>query len=157
MQEKREGGVRGWRQLLVWLQRGHLQHPVQGSGDWGRVRGAWQHAALHELRPHRDGRDGLLYRSVAQGSYLESSKRTKVFFKIYCCTHTYGYNISFLLRLYKYFIHSEKCPDCGRIPPGRRKKPKERFKRFRKLSTRKNGQKLRQQQQVSNVRNIQFY
>ena len=47
---------------------------------------------------------------------------------------------------------SEKCPDCGRIPPGRRKKPKERFKRFRKLSTRKNGQKLRQQQVSAFIR-----
>ena len=46
--------------------------------------------------------------------------------------------------LLKCFVTPEKCPDCGRIPPGRRKKPKERFKRFRKLSVRKNGQKLRE-------------
>ena len=133
MQEKREGGVRGWWQLLIWLQHStHLQHPVPGGGDWGRVWGAGQHAALHELCPHRDGGDGLLHGSVAQISYWESYDEC--------------------------LICSEKCPDCGRIPPGRRKKPKERFKRFRKLSTRKNGQKLRQQQQqVSDVfsRNIQ--
>ena len=67
IQEKRKGGIWGRWQLLVRLQRGHLQHPVPGGGDRGRVRGPGQHAALHELRPHRDGRDGLLHGSVATG------------------------------------------------------------------------------------------
>ena len=116
MQGKRAWWVWGWWQLVIRLQRGNLQHALPGGGVRGRVRGPGQHASLHELRPHRDGGDGLLHGSEAN--------KAREFVKVFCYT--------------------EKCPDCGRIPPGRRKKPKERFKRFRKLSVRKNGQKLRE-------------
>ena len=50
-----------------------------------------------------------------------------------------------LIEMGEMVCYTEKCPDCGRIPPGRRKKTKERFKRFRRLSARKSDQKQRQQ------------
>ena len=50
-----------------------------------------------------------------------------------------------LIEMGEMVCYTEKCPDCGRIPPGRRKKPKERFKRFRRLSAKKSDQKQRQQ------------
>ena len=46
---------------------------------------------------------------------------------------------------YLTFVLVEKCPDCGRVPPGRRKKPKERIKLFRKLSARKPAHGHKQQ------------
>ena len=53
-----------------------------------------------------------------------------------------------LIEMGEMVCYTERCPDCGRIPPGRRKKPLKGFKRFRKISTRKANPKQRPHHQV---------
>ena len=56
------------RQLELRLQCRHLQQPVPRGGGGQQVA-----APLHELRPHRDGRDGLLHRYNQLNRYFRNN------------------------------------------------------------------------------------
>ena len=56
------------RQLELRLQCRHLQQPVPRGGGGQQVA-----APLHELRPHRDGRDGLLHRYIKLNRYFKNN------------------------------------------------------------------------------------
>ena len=84
-----------WRRLQSWLQCGRVQQSAEGGESRQQ-----EPAPLHELRPHRDGWDGLLLGALSRLRQVGGWDN------------------------FKNNLHS-----C-RIPPGRRKKHQERLKKL---------------------------
>ena len=76
-----------WRRLQSWLQCGRVQQSAEGGESRQQ-----EPAPLHELRPHRDGWDGLLLGALSRlrqvgGRHLKAGIILKIIFFIFAEFH----------------------------------------------------------------------